>query len=383
MADLLVNSPSGGNLTFGADFANGGLGFGNGTNSAADQAAAVQASNNPDLLNAAPVDRTLGVTTSRPAPSGGTGSTGGSAASSGPSQAQLNDLYNSGAAGINRQYDQINASLDAQAGYLPEQQNNLTNQVNTLYSGQLNDINSARAGANDALKASTDQVNNQEAQATQLLGQNISDAMDAGNAKLGGMGASDSSGADLYKYALTKLASQSRGQIVNQANQLLTQIGLKAADVKRTYDQQTNDLNTWKANQTQKIVQWATDNYNQLQQQKMQANAARQQDLTNLQMQLKAQAMQALQNVQSSYQTYQSAYDNWMTQHANSLSSMANTVQSGLQPVANVDTSVNTSSLNPVSDANLTSNLTANTGSGGASGVIAPQFRNQNTIAGF
>jgi len=136
------------------------------------------------------------------------------------------------------------------------------------------------------------------------LTDNLTQSFKQGNTFLGTRGASDSSAANQYAYALAKEGNRSRGDVQSQYDQNLFQL-------KNIYDTETKNLELQKNSQLQQIAQWFSEAQNTLRGQKGQAALQKSQEALSY-------AMQAAQQVQQATQQKISLLDQWAANHATS-----------------------------------------------------------------
>lgn len=204
-------------------------------------------------------------------------------------------------------FDSYINGLNTQLGLLPEHHQALVDNVNALFGGQQSTINTERTNQNAGLdKANTDVATNQ-ASTLRDLSTNFQQSLDAANSKLGAVGASDSSASPMFAYALSLQANKNRGNVLQQANQLYSDINLKRTQVNSTLDDQMNQLNTWKNTQLSGLATWLTDQKSKF------ANAigmAGQQKATAL-ASLDQTALQRLQQLDDQFTQYKEGLSQW------------------------------------------------------------------------
>jgi hypothetical protein len=126
-----------------------------------------------------------------------------------------------------------------------------------------------------------------------------------GNAMLGTRGASDSSAANMYSYALAKLGSKQRGDVMSDYSSRLQ-------NLKSVYDQNMNSLQNDYNTQVNQIGQWFAEAQNAVR--GLQGQAAQQKG-----QQILDYGMQLLSQQQQAYQQKQGLLDQWAANHATSL----------------------------------------------------------------
>lgn len=224
-----------------------------------------------------------------------------------------------------------NTGSGAPAGSNPSDQGNFTDNVNNALDSGYNDYFSYLdnlAGGLVGQKASQEQVaqntydqgfntlntqfnqnqtdlNNYQARSLKDLGEYIRQSFQQGNTILGTRGASDSSAANQYAFALTKLGSQERGKVMQD-------IAQRQERLKTTFDTEVKNLELSKNNQLLQISQWFAEAQNQIGGMRADAQRQKSQEALNYAMQLADQVNQQAANRRS-------ALDTWVLNHANSL----------------------------------------------------------------
>ena len=221
------------------------------------------------------------------------GDDGGWKRDSGPSQAE--QLLNSG-------YADYYKMLDEQMGALGGQRTSQEQVAQNTYQQGLNTVDSQLAQGQQDL--STNRQNT-----LRDLSDNLMRSFQQGNQWLGTRGASDSSAANQYSYALAKEGNRNRGDVQSQYDQNLFKL-------KNVYGTETKNLQLQKNNQLQQISQWFAEAQNSLRQQKGQAGLQKSQQALSM-------AMQMAQQVQQQTASKISALDSWATNNAKSWGELA------------------------------------------------------------
>lgn len=184
---------------------------------------------------------------------------------SNPNPAPSND---SGGGASDPARDAYFSYLDQQAGMLPETQRNLESQVNNLFTSNTSSINTGLTDTLENLDTSNKNITSNKVSSLRELDQDMINQLRAGNVYLGARGAGDSSAANQFSYALTKVGSQNRAGILKQANQLYAQVDTQINQAKRAAQDQLQQLNTWKNNQLLQIAQYIQGLRGQIDEQK-------------------------------------------------------------------------------------------------------------------
>jgi hypothetical protein len=278
--------------------------------SSAPKPAATQ--NNPSVLGAMTVGQPLSI--NPPSPQAPTPvatqqptTGGGGSASAAP---DTNALLASGTQGINDNFnafssgiDQIKSSIEKQIQDLQNGVGSLSDQINGQYNPNLQSLQSQQQQANQ-------QVDTSQTNSIRDLEDNLRNQYAAANRQLGSVGAGDSSAVGQYAQAIANQGAKARAQLMQQAQQLHTQIG-------QQYSNQLNQLNAWKSNQILSLVNKFKDQQAQLDQQKIGANTDRVQQINALKQQLQQQASAALQGVDQTSSYWQNQLNSSMQNYQN------------------------------------------------------------------
>lgn len=156
-----------------------------------------------------------------------------------------------------RQLDEMLGGLDLQK---TSQEANYLSQ----YNQGVSDLQLQERQGLDTLGTQRTETTTNQSKNLRDLASNLRNSMLAGNIYLGARGAGDSSAANMYSYALTKLGNQQRGDIIGQTSDILAEIGKRESGIKDTvqnearrlksvYDQGINNISTWFANAQNQI----------------------------------------------------------------------------------------------------------------------------------
>lgn len=203
-----------------------------------------------------------------------------------------------------------------QSGQINQGWDSYTNQLNDLLNNNLpsqrasqeqiaqNAYNTGINQAGQQKEQGIADVNNQQASSLKDLSGNIRNLFNAGNTYLGSRGASDSSAANQYSYAITQMGTKERGNIMKQAQDRISQIG----DI---YNAETNRLQSDLTNNMAAISQWFSEQQAQLKQQLGQAGLGRSQDLQAASQNLYNQALGEMQRIQADISNRRSSLESW------------------------------------------------------------------------
>lgn len=237
----------------------------------------------------------------------------GQSGSSGPSyEDQMRGQIDSG-------YNNYFSELDNMLGGLDTQRQAQENIANNSFQGNLTDLGLQREQNLNELGTQERKTEESQVKTLKDISSNIRNLMQAGNTYLGSRGAGDSSAVNQYGYALTKLGSQQRGDVMGQTRQILSDIGDRKSRLDNIYMQEKSRLTTEKDNAIQGVASWFADAQNQLRQAKAQGQLNKSQDLQALTTNLYNQAVQQLTNIQNQTAQRQAQLESWALNNSKSL----------------------------------------------------------------
>lgn len=238
---------------------------------------------------------------------------------------------------INSGYSAFFSNLDAQLGKLPGQEQQTRQIVDNNYNQGLSDINAQKESSLGDLN--TQRRKTQEGQVSSLndLAENIRNLFRTGSVKLGALGAGDSSAANQYSYAIGKLGSKQRGNILTQTRSIENDIQDREAKLNNIVTQETAKLKTNRDNKIIEIAQWYQDKVSELQNMKAQGQLQKGQSLAALSTQLLQVAQQRLMQADADVRNQQNLLTQWAVNQSNTLGELKNNLaQVGSYQAANV-----------------------------------------------
>lgn len=188
------------------------------------------------------------------------------------------------AGNIASQYDPLFSDINRQQASAKSRQASQKSFVGQQFGAQKSEAERQKG-------VSQEKIGREKGFALKDLEGNIRSAFQAGQIRLGGMGAGDSSAAQVnYPFALTRLSNQNRGMIQRTA---LEQTG----DIEESFNQGMAQLQMWRDTQINSISERFQDIMSQLESQKANVSFQRARDIGNLQAQLYDSAVAATQQV--------------------------------------------------------------------------------------
>lgn len=165
----------------------------------------------------------------------------------------------------------------------------------------------------------------------------------SGQVMLGARGAGDSSAANQYSYALTKLGNQQRGDVASQYAEIQNDIADREFKLKSTYDSEIRNIELEKNNMLNQVTQWLAEQQNQIRMMKAEGKANMAQAIYN-------QAIQEANRINTEASNRRNMLDQWALNNASSIKEAAakmqnlGSYQATMPTIPRFNASVNTTS---------------------------------------
>ena len=227
-------------------------------------------------------------------------------------QAKQQELDNQRRGEINSGYNDYFSTLDRMMNEgLPQQAEAQRGIIGSQYQQGVSDLTAQnqldlRDISNQRGDVKSNQVSN-----LKDLAENINQLFNTGQVKLGAMGAGDSSAANQYAYALTKLGNKSRGNLMTQSADAMKDIDTREFKLKTILNNENQRLSREKDQSLQGISQWFAEQKNAIQQAVASGKIAQGKDLAALTTDALNQAMQAAQQANQYYQNQTGMLQQW------------------------------------------------------------------------
>lgn len=255
-------------------------------------------------------------------------------------QRLLNEQKNSAAAQEQRVRDSINGGynayfqqLDSMLGGLDPQKSAQEGVVNNNYNQSVTDLGTSRDQSQSALDRQRGLTEQNQSKNLRDLADNIINSMTAGNVFLGSRGAGDSSAANQYSYALTKLGSKQRTGIVNNTSNILNDIGDRESQLNNVYTTELGRLNTDKENKLLGVSQWFAEAQNQIKGMVASGKLNQGKDLAQLSSQLLNNALQQIAAIDQDNRGRRDALEQWALNNSQNVQGL----QSNLQSIGSIN----------------------------------------------
>lgn len=233
---------------------------------------------------------------------------------------------------INSGWDQYLSSLDQQLYSLGDQRTAQEGIANSQFNQGVNTLDLSRTQGMDQLANQRVQAEQNQAKTLRDLGANLKNSFMAGNVYLGSRGAGDSSAANQYAFALTKMGSQQRGDIMNNTSNIMNDIAGRETNLTNIYNTEKKNLQEGLNQQISGIAQWYSQAIQGLQMQKAQGQLSKSQDLQSLSKDILNQALSQLSTYQQQAAQRQASLDSWAMNNSKNLSQLKQNLSSVASP---------------------------------------------------
>jgi len=225
-------------------------------------------------------------------------------------------------------YGDYFAQLDAMMNEgLPSQKTSQEELARQQYTGGINALQPQLQAGQTQLTRQRERTSENQAKNLRDLSANLRNAFMAGNVFLGARGAGDSSAANQYSYALTKLGSRQRSDVMTQSADIMREIGDREANLTNIYNAETNRLASERDQKITGIASWFAEQQNALRQAKAQGAVSKGQDLATLSQNLLNAALSELGRVQTEASNRRSALEQWALNNSNSIAQVKSNLQ--------------------------------------------------------
>lgn len=229
---------------------------------------------------------------------------------------------------INSGFDAYISGLDNMLGNLPGQRKGQEQIVQNSYNQGVSDLTAQKTSSQQDLETQRRKTGESQVKTLADIADNIRNLFHTGNVMLGTRGAGDSSAANQYSYAVTKLGSKQRGDVLAQTRSIEADIQDRESKLNNIFTQETAKLRTERDNNILQIAQYFQDKQNELIQAKAQGQLQRGQSLAQLSTQLLNQAQQYLMQADADYKNKQNALLTWATNNATTIGQLKSNLAS-------------------------------------------------------
>lgn len=269
--------------------------------------------------------------------SGGSSGSGGSGGSTQPSsKSQSNEVDSRTRAlqkSISSGWDNYIRGLDDQLGSLSSSRDAQQGIVNSQYNQGVNDLSLQRDQGFQALDADRQAANQNQVANLRDISSNIRNAFQAGNVYLGARGAGDSSAANQYSFALNKMGTQQRSDVMNNTANILAEVESRETNLRNIFDTETRNLGEQRNQALNQVTMWFADAQRQIKQMQNDGKLNKSRDLDNLSKDLLNNAIARVNQIESETSNRRQQLQQW----AIGVSENINQLKSNMQQVAQFD----------------------------------------------
>lgn len=213
---------------------------------------------------------------------------------------------------ISSKANQSRSFLDDLSRQLQGYQQQDESSTRGMFDQVIGGVQSARDTGLQKLGYAREDVGQRTGSAINDLQQNLRNLMRATGMQLGAMGAGDSSASEIMApYAFSKVGSNARAEVMNNANSQYNDINMKEQDVITTYDQEKTRLESDKISALSAIAQDYRNKFVRIQEAKNYANEAEKDALNNLEVSLLNDVSNKLSAVQNYVLQRNAELDQW------------------------------------------------------------------------
>lgn len=223
---------------------------------------------------------------------------------------------------INAGYDSYFSQLDQMLGSIPGQRQGQEQIVQNNFNQGLSDIEAQKASSMGDLATQRRKTGEGQVKSLADIADNIRNLFQTGNVMLGTRGAGDSSAANMYSYAVSKLGSKQRGDVMAQSRSIENDIQDRESKLNNIVTQETAKLKTNRDNTIIQVAQYFQDAQNQLLQAKAQGQLQKGQSLRDLSTQILQQAQQQLMLADQDFRNRQNSLLSWAESNSRNIAEL-------------------------------------------------------------
>jgi hypothetical protein len=250
--------------------------------------------------------------------------TSGSGGGVDPNEAIRNQLSSS--------WDSYFRSLDDQYNALPGKEQDMQGIARNSYDQSVRDIGFEQENNQALLDKQYRKNEENQVRSLQDIADNIRNLYRSGNIYLGSRGAGDSSAANQYSYAVTKLGSKQRGDVLNQTRSIQNDIADREAQLGRTVMSEKAKIKTDFDNKVLEISTWLKDAQEQVKQARANGELQKGQSLAQLSQDIYNQATNRLLQLENNATERTNALVSWATSNSANI----NQLKANLKEVSNI-----------------------------------------------
>jgi len=229
---------------------------------------------------------------------------------------------------INSGYDDYFSRLDSLMGGLNDQSSAQNQILQNSYNQGTSDLKANKEMGMVDLDRSAIQTEQTQVKNLRDLASNIQNQYKAGQAYLGSVGAGDSSAANQYSYALNRMGTRERSNLMQSSANNMSLINDRKAKLNTIYTQEMSRLDTDFSNKKLEVTQWLADAQNQLRQMYASGELNKYNDLQELSTSALNLALQEYEAAKSNFYNRQNQLQTWALNNATTVKQAANNLAS-------------------------------------------------------
>jgi len=225
-------------------------------------------------------------------------------------EAEVRSNIESGYSGY---FDKLNAMLNEG---LPAQRTAQEGIARSQYEQGVAGLGSQREEGLGMLGKQRERTTESQAKNLRDIAANLRNAFMAGNIYLGSQGAGDSSAANQYSYALTKMGTRQRGDIMRQTADIQREIDDREAKLQNIYTDEVNRLAAERDQKIMGVAQWFAEAQNQIREAQGRGELEKGQDLASLSQNLLNEAINNLNAIKQEEANRRGMLEEWALNNA-------------------------------------------------------------------
>lgn len=227
---------------------------------------------------------------------------------------------------LGKAYKGYGKSLSKLAGFIPEEESRLVKGIEDLFTGYKGTAEKETKSALDEQGKYRDETQEDQRKTLGDLAEATRKDFMSGNALLGSRGASDSSAAGMYATALTQEANKSRGQILEQAKKIYSEITGREKAIQETHDLELGNMERWIGDKKSAIKDAFKRSREAIMDEMDSADDNKRNDLERLDQQNLNKAYQRLYELENQAYQYRNELSGWKESVMGSISDMKKSI---------------------------------------------------------
>ena len=220
---------------------------------------------------------------------------------------------------ISGAWDGFIGSLKDQIGGLGKQAEALGSTIGSQFNSLAGDLGLQLGQGQTALAGNEADANQNQVTNLRDISSSIKNGFMAGNNYLGSIGAGDSSAANQYSFALNKIGTRQRSDVMQGTAKILADINNRKVDLKNTYDNEMNKLSNWKNEQINGVTQWFSEAQQQIQDQIGQGKISKAKDIASMSQSILDKAQSATNSINSQAQQWNQTVAKYVLENASTI----------------------------------------------------------------